>query len=256
LSSKESRPCAVAGWVLVVPLLWAQAGTAAEEPARRTAREALRPFNVLIGSWNALGVPEGSAEQKRTGSWQEAISWEWQFKDKDAWLKVSFTKGKRFAEGTLRYLADTDQYQLALTTGDRETLTFTGPLKDHRLVLERRDEPSKEVQRIVLSLVGDNRYLYHYEVRPEDRTLFRKVYLVGATKVGQPLVAVSDEIGPLCVVSYGPPLMPMSYKGKTYYVCCNSCRQEFRTDPEKYIKEYEEMLAQMARDRAEKNKKP
>jgi hypothetical protein len=256
LSCRKKRPWAVGGWALAVALTGAQTGLPAEEAPRRTAREALRPFNVLIGSWNALGVPEGSAEQKRTGSWEEAISWEWQFKEKDAWLKVSFSKGKRFVEGTLRYLPDTDRYQLALATVDQQTLTFTGPLKDHRLVLERRDETAKEVQRIVLSLVGDNRYLYHCEVRPEDRTLFRKVYLVGATKVGQPLVAVSDEIGPLCVVSYGPPLLPLSYKGKTYYVCCNSCRQEFRTDPEKYIKEYEEMLVQMARERAEKNKKP
>jgi hypothetical protein len=39
-------------------------------------------------------------------------------------------------------------------------------------------------------------------------------------------------------------------------VCCSSCRQEFRADPEKYIKEYGEMLAKMAKERAEPNKKP
>lgn len=253
--SCRKRSWAAGGWALVVALVSVQAALPAEL-ARRTAREALRPFNVLVGSWNALGVPEGNAEQKRTGSWGEAISWEWQFQEKDAWLKVSFTKGKRFVGGTLRYLADADQYQFALATVGQETLTFTGPLKDHRLVLERRDEQAREVQRMVLSLVGDNRYLYHYEARPEDRTLFRKVYQVGATKVGQPLVAAGDEIGPLCVVSYGPPLMTLTYKGKTYYVCCTSCRQEFRTDPEKYIKEYEEMLVRLARERDEKNKKP
>ena len=29
------------------------------------------------------------------------------------------------------------------------------------------------------------------------------------------------------------------YKGKTYYVCCTGCRDEFRDNPEKYIKEFE-----------------
>jgi hypothetical protein len=224
--------------------------------AGRTAREALRPFNVLIGSWQALGMPEGNLEQQRKGTWQETIRWEWQFQDNDAWLRVSFDKGKYFTDGTLRYLPDQEQYQLALTTVDKQTLTFTGPRKEYRLVLERRDEKRKETHRLILSLVQDNRFLYQYEVQPENRPFPRKVYLVGATKEGQPLVAAGEETGPLCVVSYGPPLSPVTYQGQTYYVCCGGCRQEFRASPEKYIKEYEDMRAQRARERAEKNRRP
>lgn len=192
---------------------------AADPPPRRSAREALKPFNVLIGSWQGLGAPEGHLDEKRKGSWQETISWEWQFKDGDAWLEVSFDKGKYFRDGTLRFLPAKEQFQLALTTAEKQVVTFTGPLKDHRLVLERRDDRTKEVQRIVLSFIQDNRFLYHYEVQPAERPFSRKVYLVGATKVGQPLVAVSDEIGPFCVVSYGPPLSELTYRGKTYYLC-------------------------------------
>ena len=33
--------------------------------------------------------------------------------------------------------------------------------------------------------------------------------------------------------------MPVAYQGKTYYVCCSGCRDAFRDDPEKYIKEFE-----------------
>ena len=32
----------------------------------------------------------------------------------------------------------------------------------------------------------------------------------------------------------------VSYNGKTYYVCCSGCRDEFKASPEKYVKEYEE----------------
>jgi len=231
------------------------AGFAADKPAQRTAREALKPFNDLIGTWKAIGQPEGKLEDKRKGLWEESINWEWQFKDNDAWLKVTFDKGKYFAAGTLRYLPDKDCYQLALTTAEQQTLVFTGRLKEHRLLLERQDEKTKETQRLVVSLLQDNRYLYHYEVQPENRTLSRKVYVVGATKEGKPLVETSAEIGPFCVVSYGPPLTPITYKGKTYYICCGGCRDEFRREPEKYIQEYEELLAKMAKERAEKNKK-
>jgi YHS domain-containing protein len=34
--------------------------------------------------------------------------------------------------------------------------------------------------------------------------------------------------------------MPVTYKGKTYYVCCTGCRDAFKENPEKYIKEFEE----------------
>ena len=33
--------------------------------------------------------------------------------------------------------------------------------------------------------------------------------------------------------------MPVEHMGKTYYVCCGGCRDEFRENPEKYIKEFE-----------------
>jgi hypothetical protein len=236
-------------WVTMMP-----AAFAADPPSNRAAREALRPFNDLIGAWHAIGTPEGRFQDKQKGLWEETIRWEWQFKDADAWLKVSFEKGKYFQDGTLRHLPEKNQFQLTLTTTEKETLTFTGSLKEHRLILERRDDRTKDTHRLVLSLLDDNRYLYHFEIQPEGRSLARKVYGVGATKEGKPLVATSDEIGPLCVVSYGPPITPITYKGKTYYVCCNSCRQEFRADPEKYIKEYEEMLAKLAKEKAEKKK--
>jgi hypothetical protein len=248
--------CAAKGLTLLLLALLAQAGLTADKPAERTPREALKPFNDLIGSWKAIGTPEGKLPEKQKGLWEETISWEWQFKDNDAWLKATFDKGKYFTECTLRYLPDKEQYQLSLTTTDEQKLTFTGPLKEHRLTVERQDEKTKDTQRLVFSLVGDNRYLYNYEVQPANQTRSRKVYQVGATKDGAPLVKSSDEIGPFCVVSYGPPNTAVMYNGKTYYVCCASCRQEFKADPEKYIKEYEEMLAKMAKERAEKARKP
>jgi YHS domain-containing protein len=39
------------------------------------------------------------------------------------------------------------------------------------------------------------------------------------------------------------------YKGKTYYVCCSGCRDAFKDDPEKYIKEFEERKAKEAKEK-------
>jgi hypothetical protein len=244
------------GWALLALLLLTQVALTADAPTRKSARDALKPFNELIGAWRALGTLEGTRAEKEKGLWREEIRWEWQFKGSDAWLTVAFDKGKYFAEGTLRYLADKDHFQLTLQTIDKQTVTFTGPLKDHLLALERQDDKTKETQRLVISLLHDNRYLYHYEVKPEGRTQFAKKYLVGATKEGVPFALSSGQFGPFCVVSGGPPTSPMTYKGKTYYVCCGGCREAFKAEPEKFIKEYEELMAKMAKDRADKTKKP
>src|SRR5262245_16261198 len=79
-----------------------------DAPKTATPKEALQPFNVLVGSWKGSGMPEGAKEERVAGAWEETVSWEWKFKDQDAWLAVVFTKGKYFTKGELRYTPDKD----------------------------------------------------------------------------------------------------------------------------------------------------
>jgi hypothetical protein len=237
-------------WRLACPLLLAAVAAppapAADGPAKRSAKEALQPFNPLIGSWKATGTPEARGE--RQNFWTEMVSWAWQFRGGDAWLNVTFDKGKYFASGELRYLADKDRYQLTLVTPAKESLVFEGELKDNRLTVQRVDEAKKETQQLVLTLLHENRFLYRYEVKPAERTLFARLYQVGATKEGVAFAGKGDG-RPECVVSGGLGTIPVSYKGKTYYVCCSGCRDAFKDEPEKYIKEYEEKQAKEAKGR-------
>lgn len=209
-----------------------------DAPAKRTPKEALQAFNDLIGAWRGTGQPQqGSKEERDKNFWTETIAWEWQFKDKDAWLKAKFDKSKYFDGGELRYLPDADRYQLTLRTLNKEALVFEGPLKDKRLTLERTDDAKKETQRLVVSLLHANRYLYRYEVRTGDQTLFTALYQVGATKEGVPFAEGDGK--PVCIVSGGLGTIPVTYKGQTYYVCCGGCRDAFKDDPETYIKDFE-----------------
>jgi hypothetical protein len=213
----------------------------ADAPAKPTAREALQAFNDLIGSWRGSGEPYGTREEKQKGFWLETISWEWRFKGEDAWLVANIEKGKHYTAAELRYLPDKEMYQLTLKTTAKDTLQFTGALKDRRLTVERKDEGKKETQRLVISLLHANRYLYRLEVQPEGRRVFTSVFQVGATKEGVPFAAASDK--PECVVSGGLGTIAVTFKGKTYYVCCSGCRDAFKEEPDKYVKEFEEKKA-------------
>ena len=81
----------------------------------KSPRKALQAFGDLIGTWNGTGTPVGSREDVQKNFWTEKMSWEWQFKDKDAWLKVAFEKSKNFAAGELRYVPGKDHFTLTLT---------------------------------------------------------------------------------------------------------------------------------------------
>jgi hypothetical protein len=210
---------------------------AADAPAKKNAKAGLQELNVLIGSWKGTGTPEGTQAEKQKGFWIETVDWEWQFKGDDAWLVMSITKGKHFTGGELRYLPAQNRYELKMQTVGKDTLVFTGPLEKQRLLLERTDEKTKETQRLVLSLLHDNRHLYHLESGSGERPFFKKLYQVGCTREGVSFAAGDNK--PECVVSGGLGTMQVSYKGKTYYVCCTGCRDAFKDDPEKYIAEFE-----------------
>ena len=151
-----------------------------EQPATVTpGRSGIRPLNVLVGSWKGSGAPEGTKEERLAGAWEETVAWEWKFKDQDASLAVTFTKGKYFTKGELRYTPDKDakdsapRFTLTLTGTDNSAMTFVGGLsdKDKVLTLTRTDGPATEEQRLVFSLLHNNRHLYRFETRPANTTV-------------------------------------------------------------------------------------
>ena len=82
------------------------------------------------------------------------------------------------------------------------------------------------------------RFVYRYAVKPKGRTVFNKVYQVAANKEGESMAAKGGAAqGPECIVTGGLGTITVSYKGKTYYVCCTGCRDAFNDNPEKYIAE-------------------
>lgn len=202
-----------------------------------TAKEALQPFHGLIAKWKGTGFPDGTREERTKGFWVEKIDWSWQFKADDACLKLTIADGKHYTGGELRYLAKTDEYELKLATTAKTEETYVGKLtagkqKEVILVLERTTET--QTQQISFTLLHSNRYLYQLSVKPKDAKNFARVWQVGATKEGEPFAEVNK--GPECIVTGGRGTMSVSYKGKTYYVCCSGCKEEFNAEPEKYIR--------------------
>jgi hypothetical protein len=170
------------------------------------------------------------------------MDWGWQFKGKDAWIKIDFDKSKNFTMGEIRYLPEKDHYTLTLTNTKKEKLTFVGTIttRDTTKILTVDRDDAKERQRLVFTFLHSNRFLYKYEVKADGRPLYSTKWSVGATKDGESFAAGSGK--PECVVSGGTGTSTVSYMGKTYYVCCSGCRDEFNATPAKYVAEHEAKL--------------
>jgi hypothetical protein len=178
-------------------------------------------------------VPIGSRDDQNNNFCVESLSCEWKFKGADAWLVLAFDKSKHYKSGELRFVPEKNTYQLALKTTDDKSLALSGELKNKILTLDTEDR----TQRLVFTLLHDNRFLYRKEIKPEGRTSYAKVFQVGATKEGVPFAAGSAV--PECVVTGGLGTATVTYMGKTYFVCCTGCRDEFNSDPARYVKEFE-----------------
>jgi YHS domain-containing protein len=135
-----------------------------------------------------------------------------------------------------------------MTTPAKIALDFEGKLKDNVLTVERQDEAKMETQRLVLSMFHGTRFIYRYEVKPQGRVSFAKLYSVGCTKEGVAFAGPGDT-HPECVVSGGLGKIKVTYKGETYYVCCTGCQEAFKDEPEKYLKEYKERKAKEAKEK-------
>ena len=81
----------------------------------------------------------------------------------------------------------------------------------------------------------DTRFLLLLEGREPTPAAIARLGEVGYTRQGVAFAA--GESAPVCIVTEGRGTIPVSYKGKTYYVCCSGCKDLFNDNPEAVLAE-------------------
>ena len=198
-------------------------------------KKALQEVQDFIGLWNLEGTQKTGA---KTEAWKEKVDWSWKFKDGTPSLVVNFAegKGKYFKDGELSYDLEGKKYVLALTpVGKDEKQVFDGTFAKGALTVTRKDAKNGDVYRLKLNTVAEGaRFAFKYEKQEGGKGLFADVYAMNGNKDGESIAGGTKK--PECIVSGGAASIQVSYNGKTYYVCCSGCRDEFNADPKKYAK--------------------
>jgi len=209
---------------------------AAPDADKEKKKEALRELQEYIGSWKLNGQTKAKPGP-RDPFWEETVRWGWKFKGDDCWLTIDFTGGKFLKSGEVRYLPASKKYELTgVPIEGKEKLVFLGELTDDKLVFERKDAKTKEVQRIRMNTAAEGIRL-NYFVEQKTGTIWKLQYMLAGNKEGKSLGGKKAK-GPECVVSGGLGTTTVSYGGETFYVCCSGCADAFKENPKKYVDEF------------------
>ncbi|MCA9142995.1 MAG: hypothetical protein H6823_23045 [Planctomycetaceae bacterium] len=216
----------------------------ADRPEEQVSgKQALSKLQDYVGQWRGVGqVRRGSTQ----GAWSETSDWAWKFNDGKASLTFKVDDAKYFATGTLRAVDGDAAFELTAES-ENAKVTYVGRLdEDGSLVLDAADAPDGQPARISIRQVADGkRMLVLFERRVGDDRFLRMAE-VGYTREGSNFGKGTNYIE--CVVTGGVGTMPVTFEGKTYYVCCTGCRDLFNDDPAAVLAEYRE------RKEAEKQK--
>jgi hypothetical protein len=211
---------------------------------------ALQPLQVLLGEWRWTTFKDFGGS-KKSG---EDLTWVWDFQTDEAQPSLTAKSAAHpyFQQLWLTYLPDDEKYQVTARGPHGQTRVFRGTWTDGGEPKEESD--GKKVQhtfkmqstqvapddgdqwQLVFSQLDNNQYLMDLTRRPASGKQFGPLDVVRQQRLGTSFaVADSDNPGPKCIISGGLGTMSVSYKGKSYPVCCSGCAAAFNDDPEKWL---------------------
>jgi len=235
--------------------------TEAKHANRETTVQVLRPLAGLVGDWKGVGQPKRGSN---VGAWSETANAAWKFEGDSAGLILTFDPGKQFHSATFAVTKDGQTAQLLLASLEGEPLILNrtnaaGHAKAQDDAKAKTDVKNNDAKsgddtwifesasseqpqtRWTIRIISDIRITLLFEEKPTPSGSLRRMAEIGLTRAGSKL-ASGNSGERECVVTGGLGTMKVTHDGKTYYVCCEGCRQAFEADPEGTLKAYRERL--------------
>jgi hypothetical protein len=211
---------------------------------------ALQPLQVLLGEWRWI-TRKDFGGSKKSG---EDLKWVWDFKTDAAQpsLTARSEGNPYFGQVWISFLPEDDRFRATIKSPDGDSRIFQGTWTDggepkeesdgkklqhtHKLQLTQATPAEGDQWQLVFTQLDNNQYLMDLLRRPPTGKQFGPLDVVRQQRLGTSFaVADSDNPGPKCIISGGLGTMNVTYKGKSYPVCCSGCAAAFNDDPEKWL---------------------
>jgi len=226
---------------LSVALCLIGGGNAAEKTKAdiEKSKAALQELGELgfIGQWKLSG--DATIDGKKTvvnELWD--LGWKFDKKTGDAWMVVTVKDGKFFTSAVLTYDVAKKTYLFTAKDKADTELPFVGKLVKDKLVLERKDPKSGDVYKLSLNTLSEGvRFNGEYDLQTGGKGLATRICKLTGGKEGESFAGGKKKNE--CCVTGGAGTIPVSFGGKTYYVCCSGCKEAFEENPKKVVEDYE-----------------
>ena len=150
------------------------------------------------------------------------------------------------------FRSEEDKFQVTVQPTDEDAREFRGTWADggepkeesdgkktqhtHKLQLTQILPQAGDQWQLVFHQLDNNQYLMAMTRRPATGKQFGPLDVVRQQRLGTSFaVADSDNPGPKCIISGGLGTMTVTYRGKSYPVCCSGCAAAFNDDPERWL---------------------
>jgi len=220
----------------------------ADFETRQAAITALQPFQTLLGTWRGITRKGVSGEMKGVDEPQ----WVWDLRTDRARpaLVMKTPTGIYYREFRLSGLDTPNRFQLVATDTQGRERILEGSLAEpveqfqeggttvqHRFKL-LFEEVGDEKDRWQLSIAQQNNDRYLVELSKVRPTGLQRVDTIGHQRDGTSVAKSDTDFGERkCIISGGLGTISVSYKGKTYWVCCTGCQAAFNEDPEGWLRD-------------------
>ena len=253
--------------ILITPLIIAVVGPNPDEPkvespqtlsaivskaemSREKVVSALSQLSFLVGDWRGVAQPKRGSN---SGAWSEKSHVVWRFDEQIPCLLMKLEPGEKSTRIFFATASETGRPIIELHQPDKPALAMelTEPEKspvadstaqDHWM-FESVAEPGKPRLRFTVRKINDIRMTMLFEESLSSGAPFRRQYEIGMTRAGERL-ANGNTGERQCIVTGGLGTISVTHAGKTYYVCCEGCKQAFESDPEGTLTAYRERLTQ------------
>ena len=223
------------------------------EPDPDAVLDKMQPLQIMLGKWRGT-------TRKTFGMFKavDQLEWLWDFQSdpNQPSLVITSDASPYLRSGRITYSLQDKKFMFSTEDKDGLKREFLGeftqdpadePGDDDKLqrtyMLEFTEVERKDTEprwQIVFNQQENNRYLMELS-RARSSGRFNKLDTVGTQRDGTSFaINLEDYKEMTCVVSQGKGTIQVSFKGKTYWVCCTGCKAAFDDEPEKWLAKMQE----------------
>lgn len=222
------------------------ATSAGGEQQIQTVIRQLQPLQVLLGQWR--GTTRREFDNFKA---VDSHEWVWDLRSDASQpaLTLKSDKSPYLRSGRLTWDTQQQKFLLRGTDGEGHERNFVGDFTEPPHEITGSDDKLHRVYRLELNEEGgngeewqvafvqqeNNRYLLEVG-RRRGKAAFARYDTVSTQREGTSFaLSDTDYAEKTCIISEGLGTTELTYKGRSYWVCCSGCKAAFEEEPEKWI---------------------